>query len=69
MEPYTANKCIVCVRNPLDVFPSYAARVLTLTHTHKTEYNLQVEYAEWWDWFVRKQTQLMRRYYDVIQNH
>jgi hypothetical protein len=38
--PYNANKSIVCVRNPLDVFPSFTGRILTLTHTQKTEYNL-----------------------------
>ena len=69
LESFKANKCFFCVRNPLDVIPSCAARFLTLTHTNKTDYDLQVEYPEWWDWFVRKQTRLMRRYYDIVRKH
>lgn len=55
MRPFLANKCIYVVRNPLDVFPSYAARGLTLTHSQKTEFSVHEEYPEYWDWYVRKQ--------------
>ena len=31
--PFTSHKVICCVRNPLDVFPSYASMANTLSHS------------------------------------
>lgn len=66
---FTSNKVIRVVRNPIDVFPSYANMLNTLSHANKTEFNLSVEYADWWDWFVRKQTVYMKRMLDILFKH
>jgi len=42
------QKTFLCVRNPLDVFPSYAALCCTLSHGNKPDYDISVEYPEWW---------------------
>ena len=52
-SPFRANKTFVCVRNPLDVFPSYAALANTMSHGNKPEYDVQAEFPEWWSWFVK----------------
>jgi len=52
--PYECNKVICCVRNPLDVFPSYASLCNSINHATKPEYEYEVDYPEWWDWFVRR---------------
>lgn len=69
MKSFMANKCIYVVRNPLDVFPSYAARGLTLTHSHKTDYSIHEEDPEYWDWFVRKQAKMMQKYHEIVVRH
>ena len=40
---FRANKTFVCVRNPLDVFPSYAALLNTLSHGNKPDFDMQGE--------------------------
>ena len=52
--PNTVNKTFICVRHPLDVFPSYGALCNTLSHGNKPEYDFSIAYPEWWDWFIRK---------------
>ena len=52
--PFLANKTFVCVRNPLDVFPSYAALANTMSHGNKPDYEIHTEFPEWWAWFVKK---------------
>ena len=27
---------------------------------------MQGEYPEWWNWFVKKQTRVMKRFYDIV---
>ena len=49
------QKTFICVRHPLDVFPSYAALCNTLSHGNKPDYDFAVDYPEWWEWFVKRQ--------------
>lgn len=53
---FKSNRVFQCVRNPLDVLPSYAALVNTMNHACKPEYEIHTEYPEWWAWFVKRQT-------------
>ena len=55
--PFTSHKVICCVRNPLDVFPSYASMCNTLSHSQKPEFEYEEEFPEWWDWFVKSQAE------------
>ena len=52
--PFRANKTFLCIRNPLDVLPSYAAMVNTMSHGNKPDYEIHTEFPEWWSWFVKK---------------
>ena len=52
--PNKTNKTFICVRHPLDVFPSYGALCNTLSHGNKPDFDFAVDYPEWWDWFIRK---------------
>jgi len=61
-----SNKIIICVRNPLDVLPSYASLVNTLNHGVKPEFNYETDYAEWWDWWIKKQCAQMKKFFDVL---
>ena len=51
---FTANKTFMVVRNPLDVFPSYAALCNTLSHGNKPDYDIPTEFPEWWAWWVKR---------------
>lgn len=46
---YVCNKVIVCVRNPLDVLPSWASLTNTLNHSVKPEYKYDKDFPEWWN--------------------
>lgn len=64
--PNMTNKTFICIRNPLDVFPSYAALCNTLSHGNKPEFDFAVDYPEWWDWFIRKQAKQMQKFFEIL---
>jgi hypothetical protein len=66
---YFSNKTLLCVRSPMDVFPSFASFVNTMNHGVKPDYDYEERYPEWWDMWVRENTKLMRRFFDVLLNH
>jgi hypothetical protein len=66
---FDANKIITCVRNPLDIMVSYAALVNTLSHSNKPAYDIHEAYPEWWDFWVRHQTLLIKKYFNLILKH
>ena len=61
-----SNKTFVCVRHPLDVFPSYGALVNTISHGNKPEYDFSVDYPEWWNWFVKRQAFQMQKFFEIL---
>ena len=67
--PFKSNKVICCIRNPLDVIPSYAAFANTMTHSSKPSFDIHTEYPEWWDFWVKAQTKLMKQYFDTMIGH
>lgn len=64
--PYECNKVICCVRNPLDVLPSYASLCNSINHATKPEYEYEIDYPDWWSWFVKRQTDQMRDYFEIL---
>jgi hypothetical protein len=69
LAPYSSNKVLFCVRNPMDVFPSYASLANTMNHGVKPDYDYEERYPEWWDWWVRFHTDVMKQFFNVILNH
>ena len=57
--PITSNKSFICVRHPLDVFPSYGALCNTLSHGNKPDFEFHTDYNEWWTWWVKRQADQM----------
>ena len=60
------QKTFICVRNPLDSFPSYASLICTLSHGNKPEYDFALDYPEWWAWYVKKQASYMQRFFEIL---
>ena len=54
------------MRHPLDLLPSYASLLLALSHGIKPDYDYSTEYPEWWDWFLRKTTPTLQRYFEIL---
>lgn len=68
-ELFSVNKVICCVRNPLDVIISYASLNCTMSHTTKPEFDYSVDFADWWKWWVKVQTDKHRFYFDSMIKH
>ena len=64
--PFNTSKTIVCVRHPLDVFPSYGALCNTVSHGNKPDFDFLVDYPEWWNWFVKRQAFMMQKYFEIL---
>jgi hypothetical protein len=69
VSPLTTNKTFVCVRHPLDVFPSFASLCNTISHGNKPDFEFDRDYPEYWDWFVRKQALNMKRFFEILIRH
>lgn len=50
---FLSDKVLCIVRNPLDVIPSFGTMINTVSHSAMLDYDLQTEFPEWWDWFVK----------------
>ena len=66
---FKANKTFCCVRNPLDVFQSYADFNNTLSHGTKPNFEISEHYPEWWNWFVKRQATVMKRYFEILKRN
>ena len=64
---FTANKTFMVVRNPLDVFPSYAALLNTMSHGNKPDYEIHSDYPEWWTWWVKTCTRQMKDFFRIMR--
>lgn len=64
--PMSTKKTFICVRHPLDVLPSYAALTSTMSHGNKPDFDFHTEYAEYWDWFVKRQIFLMQKFFATL---
>lgn len=50
---FHAQKNIVVVRNPLDTNLSWLHLVATGCHSHKSPFDYETEYPQWFDWWVK----------------
>lgn len=66
---FGCNKIICCVRNPLDVFISFAALANTLAHTAKPEFDFATDYPQWWSWWVGQQSENYWKYFETLRRH
>lgn len=66
---FDSNKVICCVRNPLDVFLSFATLSNTMSHTAQPEFNYSTDYPEWWNWWVKEQADNHQKYFDTMLRH
>ena len=55
------------MRNPLDVYPSIASFVNTMSHGNKTDFEPSEKYPEWWSWWIKTQTAKMKRFFATIR--
>ena len=60
------NKTFLCVRHPLDTFPSYAALCNTASHGNKPDYDMAADYPEWWEWFIKRQADLQANFFETL---
>jgi len=60
------NKAIFAIRNPLDMLVSFACLFNTCNHSIKPEYSFSEDYPEWWDFWVKTQTKMFKRYLDLL---
>lgn len=60
---------ICLIRNPLDVFYSFANLGNTMSHSVHPEFSYDKDYPQWWDWWVRLQAENHQRYFDTLRKH
>jgi hypothetical protein len=64
-----SDKVLCCVRNPLDIIMSLACFSNTMNHSVKPDFEVDEIYPDYWDWFIRYQTECMRRWFEIIIDH
>ena len=62
-EQFTANKMVVIVRNPLDVFPSLANLMSTKTQSLTVNEQYHTDFPEWWEEFLKASSE------NLAKNH
>ena len=60
-KSFKAQKMFCIVRNPIDVFPSYASLRLLTSHSLELNEKLNEKFPEWWEQFVRVNSQRMAK--------
>jgi len=63
---FKSNKIIICVRNPLDVFTSFASLVNTMCHSEQPEFSYSKNFPVWWDWWVRFNADTHAKYFKTL---
>ena len=64
---FTSYKTFVCVRNPLDVFVSFASFITTANHSAVPQWEVERDYPEWWDWWIKCAVDNMKKNYDELK--
>jgi hypothetical protein len=62
---FNSDKIVCCVRNPLDVFQSFASLSNTMSHSGQPDYKYHEDYPEWWDWWVTFCTESHARFFET----
>lgn len=66
---FNSDKIVCCIRNPLDVFVSFASLGNTLSHSGQPEYSYDKDYPEWWDFWVKMQAEQHAKYFEAMLRH
>lgn len=66
---FYSNKLLLCVRNPLDIIPSYASFCNTMNHGIKPDFEYEKDYPQWWDMWIKTHVPMIKKFYDVILDH
>ena len=67
-KSFKAQKMFCIVRNPIDVFPSYASLRLLTSHSLELNEKLNETFPEWWDQFVKVCSQRMKISHEYVIN-
>lgn len=66
---FDSHKVICCIRNPIDVFTSFATFVNTMSHSAVPEFDYHKDFPEWWDWWVKYNADLHAKYFTTMIRH
>lgn len=67
--PFDSHKVICCIRNPIDVFVSFASLVNTLSHSAQPDYEYHKDFPQWWDYWVKYNAELHAKYFNTMIRH
>ena len=65
---FDSQKVICLMKNPLDIIYSYAKFNQTMSDS-QTDFSIEKEYPEWWDWWVHEQAVNIQKYFDTLFKH
>lgn len=63
---FGSSKVLCCIRNPLDIFPSFASLANTMSHSEQPEFKYHKDFPVWWDWWVKTQAECHARYFKTM---
>lgn len=66
---FNSTKVICCIRNPIDVFVSFATFVNAMSHSAQTEYEIYKDFPEWWTWWINMNAEVHSRYFHTMLRH
>lgn len=66
---FNSDKVVCCVRNPLDVLPSFASLSNTMSHSGQPDFSYDKDYPEWWNWWVTSQSEAHAKYFKTMLKH
>ena len=64
--PFTANKMVIIVRNPLDTYMSWLELTQNGNHAQKCDFDIEKTYPNYWDWHVKHVTDNYKKFHDQI---
>ena len=65
-EVFQCQKVIGVVRNPLDTIISFLHLCAQCNHTAKAEFEYEVTYPNYWNWWVHDMASQIRQWYNVV---
>ena len=66
---FESSKVLCCIRNPLDVFPSFASLANTMSHSEQPEFSYPEQFPVWWDWWVKIWADNFAKYFHTMIRH
>ena len=66
--PFSADKNLVIVRNPIDAFPSLIGLMCGLSHSLVPKQKIEEEYPDWWKVWITRCSKSLANFHDVTVN-